>query len=77
MPKLIRLYIDSALLGLVAAISFVCLLVLLNIGHLGTLVLGNGIGWVALIMLVVFFGTLFGGVHFAWEIALMREEEKE
>lgn len=77
MPKLIRLYIDSALLGLVAAISFVCLLVLLNIGQLGTLVLGNGIGWVALIMLVVFFGTLFGGVHFAWEIALMREDEGE
>lgn len=70
MPKLVRLYIDTALIGLALGIVFVCALVALDVANLGSLVLSGGVHWPVVALMVVSFGTLFGGVQFA--IAIMR-----
>lgn len=75
MPKLIRLYIDSVLVGLAMAIVFAVLLVLLDIGHLRRLVLGSADGYLAIGMVIAFFGGLFSSVQFA--IAIMRQAVAE
>ena len=71
MPKLIRLYIDSVLVGLALAIGFMALLVLLDVAQLGRLVLGSDDGIVAALMIVVFFGGLFSSVQFALRVVLL------
>lgn len=70
MPKLIRLYIDSVLVGLVAAIAFLVLLVVFDVASLGRLVLSSPDGMTAVAMIVTFFGGLFSSVQFA--VAVMR-----
>ena len=75
MPKLIRLYIDSVLVGVAAAIGFTVGLVVLDVGQLGRLVLGSPDGITALVMMVAFFGGLFSSVQFA--VAVMRIELAE
>lgn len=71
MPKLIRLYIDSILVGLALAIGFMALLVLLNVAHLQRLVLGSDDGYIAALMIVVFFGGLFSSVQFAVRVVML------
>lgn len=56
MPKLIRLYIDSVLVGLALAIGFMALLVLLNVAQLRHLILGVEDGYLAAALVVIFFG---------------------
>jgi hypothetical protein len=70
LPKLIRLYIDSVLVGLAAAIVFLVLLVLFDVGNLQRLVLGSPDGLAAVGMSVAFLGGLFSSVQFA--VAVMR-----
>ena len=70
MPKLIRLYIDSVLVGFVAAIAFLVLLVVFDVASLGRLVLDSPDGMTAIAMIVTFFGGLFSSVQFA--VAVMR-----
>lgn len=65
MPKLIRLYIDSLLVGLAVAIVFMVLLVVLDVGSIGRLVLGSPDGLTAIAMIVTFFGGLFSSVQLA------------
>lgn len=69
-PKLIRLYIDSVLVGVAAAIVFLVLLVVFDVGSLRRLVLGSPDGLTAIAMIVAFFGGLFSSVQFA--VAVMR-----
>lgn len=75
MPKLIRLYIDSVLVGLALAIGFMALLVLLNVAHLRQLILGVEDGYLAAAMIVVFFGGLFSSVQFAVRVVMLDVEE--
>lgn len=70
MPKLIRLYIDSVLVGFVAAIAFLVMLVVFDVASLGRLVLDSPDGLTAMAMIVTFFGGLFSSVQFA--LAVMR-----
>jgi hypothetical protein len=72
MLKLIRLYIDSVLLGLAAAIVFLVLLVVLDVGSLRLLVLGSPDGLASMAAIVIFFGGLFSSVQFA--VAILRLE---
>lgn len=71
MPKLIRLYIDSVLVGVALAIGFMAMLVLLDVAQLRRLVLGSDDGYVAALMIVVFFGGLFSSVQFAVRVVLL------
>lgn len=71
MPKLIRLYIDSVLVGFALAIGFVLLLVLLDIAQIGRLVLTGRDGLLAVGMMTVFFGGLFASVQFALRVVTL------
>ncbi len=70
MPKLIRLYITSALIGFALSAVFLGLLVWQDIAGLGHLVLDTASGGIAAVMLFVMNGIIFAGVQFA--IAIMR-----
>lgn len=72
MPQLIRLYVDSVLVGLALGILFMVGLVVLDVGRIGQLVLSSPDGWTAVLMIVTFFGGLFSSVQFAF--AVMRLE---
>lgn len=71
MPKLIRLYIDSVLVGLALAVAFMAVLVVLDIAHLQRLVLRAEGGFLAAGMVVLFFGGLFSSVQFAVRVVLL------
>lgn len=73
MPELIKLYIRSALWGLVLAAVFVALLLWFNIANLGTLILGSSAGPLAVLVLWVSNAVVFGGVQFAYKIMAMAE----
>lgn len=75
MPKLIRLYIDSILVGFALAIGFMALLVVLNVAHLRHLILGVPDGYMAALMVVIFFGGLFSSVQFAVRVVLLEVAE--
>ena len=73
MPRLVSLYIDSVLLGLVVGILFMVLLVVLDVAGIGSLVLRTQGGFVAVGMITVFFGTLFASVQFALSVMRLAE----
>ncbi|WP_128514017.1 hypothetical protein [Tabrizicola thermarum] len=75
MSKLVRLYIESVLLGFLISAAFTVGLLWLDVAGLGHLVLGSSIGWVAAVMLVVFNGIVFAAVQFAFRIMGMAEAE--
>lgn len=70
MPALVRLYIRHSLIGFAIAIAFVAMLLGADVAGLRGLILGSPVGWLALVMLVLFNGFLFAGVQFG--IAVMR-----
>ncbi len=73
MPKLIRLYITSALAGFALALAFVAMLLALDVANLRHLVLDTQTGWLGGLLLVVFNWIVFSGVQFG--IAIMRMAE--
>ena len=70
MPPLVRLYIRSIAFGFALAALFTGLLIGLDVAHLRHLVLSSPMGWLAVVMLVIFNGIVFSGVQFG--IAVMR-----
>jgi formate hydrogenlyase subunit 3/multisubunit Na+/H+ antiporter MnhD subunit len=76
MPKLIKLYVDSVLVGFVLAICFVVLLVLLDVAQLGRLVLTGRDGLLAAGMMTLFFGGLFASVQFALRVVTLDQRKK-
>lgn len=75
MPKLVRLYIESVVVGFAVALAFTVGLLWWDIAGLGRLILGSDIGVVAAVMLVVFNGIVFAAVQFAVRIMAMAEDE--
>ncbi|WP_112309646.1 hypothetical protein [Pseudogemmobacter bohemicus] len=76
MPRLVRLYIQSVAIGFGLSAGFVAALLWSDVAAVGTLVSGAGaMGWVAVAMLVVFFGILFSGVQFGIRIMMMAEND--
>ncbi|WP_065335202.1 hypothetical protein [Tritonibacter mobilis] len=75
MPELIKLYIRSALWGLVLAAIFVGILLWFNIANLGALVFGSDAGVVAVLALWISNAVVFGGVQFGFKIMAMAERE--
>ena len=73
--KLVSLYIQSCLVGLVAAVAFVGLIVWQDVAGIGRLVMASPEGWLALVMLTVFNGIVFAGVQFGIRIMMMAEPE--
>lgn len=75
MPTMIRVYIRSVLIGLLLACCFVAALLALDIAHLRHLVSSSSIGWLAVVMMVMFNTIVFAGVQFA--ITIMGQAEKQ
>ena len=75
MPKLIRLYITSALIGFALSAGFLGLLVWLNIAGLGHLVLQTALGAVGGLMLFVMNGIIFAGVQFAFAVMRLADDD--
>ncbi|MEN9411111.1 MAG: hypothetical protein RL216_3085 [Pseudomonadota bacterium] len=74
MPKLVRLYIQSAAIGFALACGFVVALMALDIAGLRGLIFGSEIGWIAAGMLIVFNGIIFSGAQFAFAVMRMAED---
>jgi len=75
MPKLVKLYIRQALIGFALSGLFVALLLWQNVGNLWHLVSTSDIGWIAVVMLFMGHGIVFGGVQFAISIMRMGEDD--
>ncbi|MEZ5778160.1 MAG: hypothetical protein R3E44_07340 [Paracoccaceae bacterium] len=75
MPKLVRLYIVNVVIGFLLSVVFVAALLWLNVANLWHLVSTSDIGWIAVVMLVVFNGIVFAGVQFS--IAIMRMAQSD
>ncbi len=75
MPRLVRLYIESVVLGFVISAGFTAGLLWLDVAGLGHLVSTSDIGWIAVAMLVVFNGIVFAAVQFAVRVMGMAEED--
>lgn len=70
MPKLIKLYIVSTIIGFGLGAVFLAMLLWFDVAGLGRLVLASESGWIAGLMLWVSNGALFAGAQFG--IAVMR-----
>ncbi|MFV2053108.1 hypothetical protein [Aliiroseovarius sp. YM-037] len=70
MPRPVRLYIKNVIIGFLLAAVFVALLLWANVGNLWHLISTSDIGWIAVVMLVIFNGIVFAGVQFG--IVIMR-----
>ena len=77
MPKLIRLYITSALIGFALSAGFLGLLVWLNFAGLGHLVLQTALGAVGGLMLFVMNGIIFAGVQFAFAVMRLADDDDD
>lgn len=75
MPKLVRLYIQSVLIGFALSAVFAAVLIWLDVMGVGRLILASPIGWIAALMLVVFNGIIFAGVQFGIRVMLMAEDD--
>lgn len=71
MPRVIRLYIKSALIGFFVAGVFVALIIGFNVANLGHLILTSDIGIMATIAFWVLNGIVFSGVQFAFSVTQM------
>ena len=65
MPMMVRVYIRSVVIGAALACCFVAALMALDVAHLRHLILNSSVGWLAVIMLIVFNTIVFAGVQFA------------
>lgn len=76
MPRLVRLYIESVVLGFVISAIFTAGLLWLDVAGLGHLIRSSDIGWIAALMLVFFNGIVFAAVQFAFRVMGMADEDE-
>ena len=77
MPRLVRLYIRQCLIGYALSAAFVAALLWFNVANLWHLVTHVDIGWLAVVLLVLFNGVVFSGVQFGIAIMRMGDDEDE
>ncbi|OIQ29855.1 MAG: hypothetical protein BM562_10710 [Alphaproteobacteria bacterium MedPE-SWcel] len=76
MPELIKLYMRSAVFGLVLSAIFVGTLMTFDVARLGSLILGSEVGVVAAAVLWVANAVVFGGVQFGIAVMGMASEDR-
>ncbi|WP_322895137.1 MULTISPECIES: hypothetical protein [unclassified Yoonia] len=74
-PNLMQLYLRHCAVGFLAAAVFVAMLLFYDIAQLGSLVMNSDIGWLAVLLLWFFHGTIFGAVQFAVSIMLDAQDD--
>lgn len=77
MPRLIRLYIISAMTGFAVAGVFVGLVLWFNVANLWHLVSTSDIALMATAVFWVLNGIVFSGVQFAWAITAMAADDED
>ena len=77
MPDHIRLILRHAAIGFLLAVVFVAGLLVFNIGNLWHLVTASPDGWLALLMLVVFFTITFGSAQIGIRIMLDADDDDD
>jgi len=77
MPKLIRLYITQAAIGFGLAGVFVAMLLWFNIANLWHLVTHSDMGILAVLVLWVSNGVVFGGVQFAISVMRIKDDDDD
>ena len=77
MPKLVRLYIQSVAIGFAVSAAFTAGLMAFDVAGIGHLVMGSSIGWVAVVLLVVFNGIVFSAVQFAFRVMGMADRDDD
>lgn len=77
MPQLIRLFITQAAIGFVIAAFVVAGLLWFNVANLGHLVSTSDVGVLAVLLLWVFNGIVFGAVQFAIAIMGMADDDDD
>lgn len=68
-PRVVRLYINSALNGFGISLGFAALILIFNVGNLRHLVSTSDVGVIAMIAFWVLNGIVFSGVQFAFALA--------
>ncbi|EBA12918.1 hypothetical protein [Roseobacter sp. CCS2] len=76
-PDLMRLYLRHCAVGFVLSAVFVALILWQNVAGLGSLIAGSDIGWLAILLLWFFNGTIFGSVQFAIVIMSQAEDDDD
>ena len=76
MPELVRLYIRSVAIGFAISIVFAALLIWRDVMGIGHLIMGSNVGWIAVLMLVVFNGIIFAAVQFGLRVMMMAEDDE-
>lgn len=75
MPDLVRLYIRSAVFGVVLGLAFTACLLWLDVGGLRHLLMASWAGYIGMFMLAFFHAALFSGVQFGIAVMLMEQRE--
>jgi hypothetical protein len=76
-PDLMRLYLRHCLIGFALSAVFVGLILWFDVVGLRGLIMGSDIGWLAVLLLWFFNGTVFGSVQFAIVIMSQAEDEDD
>ena len=76
-PDLMRLYLRHCAVGFGVAAAFVAMLLWYDVARIGSLVANSDIGWLAVLLLWLLHGTIFGAVQFAVSIMLNAENDDD
>lgn len=74
MPRVVRLYIQSAIIGFAVSAIFVAMIIGLNVANLRHLIFTSDIGVVATLVFWILNGIVFSGVQFAYSIAQLAKQ---
>ena len=76
-PDLLRLYLRHCAIGFGLSAVFVGLIMWFDIVGLRGLVMGSDVGWLAVLLLWFFNGTVFGSVQFAIVVMSQAEDDDD
>jgi len=76
-PDLMRLYLRHCAIGFLLSAVFVGLLLWLDVAGLGSLIARSDIGWLAVLLLWYFNGTVFGSVQFAIVVMSQAQDDDD
>lgn len=68
MPRIVRLYIISALNGFGISLAFVAMILFFNVANLRHLISTSDVGVIATVAFWILNGIVFSGVQFAWAL---------
>ncbi len=76
-PDLMRLYLRHCAIGFALSAVFVALILGFDVVGLRGLVMGSDVGWLAVLLLWFFNGTVFGSVQFAIMVMSQADDDDE